>query len=210
MHFNFRKDVIINTSNILTENPVIPGDVQREKVNGKYIYEIFYLIDFLDIKENSYVISSFGRVFSLIVNRELVSTAEKFRDNYKTIQLMDNTGNKRKFPVHCLVARAFIPKTESDIKMNRIYIHHKNWDNGYNYYWNLEWRSPVEIMVMTRIKNTENIEEYELVTIVCKLLENGEPTEDIFDIICEKMSKHKIWMIKKGLIYRSISQDYNI
>lgn len=208
MKLNFKKDVTLNNDNFFKTNPVINGDVKRKKFNGKYVYEQFYLIDFLDIKENSYVISSFGRLFSLITNKELKCNSDQSRNNYKTVVLCCNDGNSYKFPVHRLVARAFIQKTNSDKKMNRIYIHHKNWDNDYNYYWNLEWRSPLEIMILGRIENSKDITEDELVNIVCSLLERKETIVDIFDLLKGKMSKDKISKIKNRLIYTSISADY--
>ena len=208
MIFNFKKDSKINDDNYSSVNPIDKNNVRRKKINGNYIYEKFYLIDFLDIKENSYVISSFGRIFSLITSQELTPSFSPKRNNYKTITLLDNNGNRRKFPLSVLIARAFIPKTISDKKMNRIYVHHKNWDNDYNYYWNLEWRSPSEILLMSQVQNNKDTEESDIVKVVCKLLQNGETIVDIFDIIEGKLSKDKISKIKSRKIYTEISDKY--
>ena len=209
MRLNFKKDVTLKEENFFKTNPVIKGDVKRKKINGKYIYEEFYLINFLDIKDDSYVISSFGRVFSLITNQEIKGYTDASRNNYKTIILSTNDGSRRKFPVHRLVARAFIPKTVSDKKMNRVYVHHKNWDNDYNYFWNLEWRSPMEIILIGRVQNKKDVTEDELVETVCKLLECKETIVDIFDMTRGKISKDKISKIKNRLLYTSISNDYD-
>lgn len=209
MRLNFKKDVDLNPDNFFKTNPVIKGDVKRKKFNGKYVYEEFYLIDFLDIKENSYVISSFGRLFSLITNQEIKGYGEAQRNNYRTVILRTKDGKNHKFPIHRLVARAFIPKTVSDKKMNRVYVHHKNWDNDYNYYWNLEWRSPMEILVLNRIQTSKELTEEELVNLVCALLERKETIVDIFDLLKGMISKDKISKIKNRLIYQSISSNYN-
>lgn len=208
MNCNFRKDIKLNKENYSSKYPISKGNVKRKKINGKWVYETFYLIDFLEIKDESYVISSFGRLFSLVNDQELKPFADPKRNNYKTVILPTNSGKRKKFPLHVLVARAFIPKTVSDKKMNRVYVHHKNWDNDYNYYWNLEWRSPMEIIAIGQIQTNKNIEEDDIVKVVCRFLERGETIVDIFDMIDGKISKEKISKIKNKVIYQSISCKY--
>lgn len=134
--YNFKQEVKLNKNNFSVINPIDKNCIKRKKMNGKYIYEKFYVMDFLDIKENAYVISSFGRVFSLLNNIEM-KTLKTNNLGYERVTLQTNHG-KQTFAVHCLVALAFVPKTISDKKMERMFVHHKNWDNDYNYYWNLE------------------------------------------------------------------------
>ena len=209
MRRNFKKDVALSNDHFLTSNPINKADVKRKKISGKYVYEKFYLIDFLDVKKDHYVISSFGRVFSLITNKELTPFKHQSKNNYSSVFLMCEDGKSRKFAIHRLVARAFIPKTASDKKMNRIYVHHKNWDNEYNYYWNLEWRSPVEITMITKSQKNKDIEEEDIVKIVCRLLEYNETIVDIFEMMDGKISKDKISKIKNKIIYKEISANYN-
>jgi hypothetical protein len=210
MNFNFKKDIVLNETNFSLTNPINKNDVKRKKINGKYITEKFYLIDFFDIRDNSYIISSFGRVFSLITNQEIKGHKNPKRNNYNTIMLRCNNTRERNFPIHTLVARAFIPKTASDKRLNRVYVHHKNWDNDYNYYWNLEWRSSSEINMIYKIQNNKDIEEEEIVKVVCRLLERETPIVEIFDIIDRKLSKDKISRIKNKKIYQDISYKYKI
>ena len=137
-------------------------------------------------------------MFNDVTKEELNIVSDKSKDNYRTIMLKTNSGKSRKFPLHRLVARAFIPKTDTDKKMKRVYIHHKNWDNGCNFYWNLEWRSPFEIMMMDRIK--ENIGDKNVITeVVHKLIERGEPTDDIYYMINGQLSKLKLFAIRYRL-----------
>lgn len=206
MVFNFRKDITPNSKNYLTQNPINKNDVKRKKINGEYIYERFYIIDFKDIKENSYVISSFGRIFSLITNKEIKGRTVKTKNNYRSISLIRRDGSEASYTISRLVARAFIPKTTSDKKMNRLFIHHKNWDNEYNYYWNLEWRSASEIALLNTLK--KDSEEIDIVKIVCKFLENDESIVDIFDMIDGRISKEKISRIKNKKIYTEVSCNY--
>lgn len=207
MDHNFKKEIILNEQNYSSVNPLTKNDIKRKKINGKYVYERFYLIDFYGVKEDTYYISSFGRIFSLITNKELKGHSDTSKNNYKTVELLASNGKKKNFPLHCLVAAAFIPKTASDKKMNRVYVHHKNWDNDYNYYWNLEWRNPMEIMMISKV-NEKDIEEEDIAKVVCKLLEKGNTIVDIFNIISGKMSKDKISKIKNRKLYTNISLDY--
>ena len=209
INLNYAKEVVLNDENYLKSNPINKTDVKRKRINGKYVYERFYLIDFLDIRKDSYVISSFGRIFSLINNREIFPNTDTKKNNYKTVILPCNNGSRIKFPLHVLVARAFVPKTASDKKMNRVYVHHKNWDNDYNYFWNLEWRSPLEISAIGKIQNKRNVEEEDVVKVVCRLLENGETIVDIFQMIEGRLSKDKISKIKNRSLYITISSDYH-
>ena len=208
MQSNFKKDVTLNNANFLSSNPINKSDVKRKKINGKYVYEKFYMIDFLDIKKNAYIISSFGRVFSLLTNQEIHGTSNARKNNYNSVYLMTESGKVRKVAKHRLVARAFIPKTAADKKMNRIYVHHKNWDNDYNYYWNLEWRSPLEIIMIGRVQKNKEVEEEDIVKAVCSLLESKETIVDIFDMLDGKISKDKISKIKNKAIYTEISENY--
>ena len=209
MHvYNSRKEIKLDQNKYSSVNPINKTNVKRKKINGEYIYERFYLIDFTDIKENSYVISSFGRIFSLITDKELKPYRNPKRNNYQVVILRDKDGKARKHPLHALVARAFIPKTVADKKMERIYVHHKNWDNDYNYYWNLEWRSPMEINMIGILQTKKDLEEDEIVKMVCKLFERGTTIVDTFQIIGGRISKDKLSKIKNKTLYTHISKDY--
>ncbi len=209
MQRNFNKDITLNNENFLSSNPINKADVKRKKISGKYVYEKFYMIDFLNIKKNSYVVSSFGRVFSLRTNKEIFGYPDKAKNNYNIVYLMCEDGKGHKFPRHRLVARAFIPKTQADKRMNRWYVHHKNWDNDYNYYWNLEWRSPLEIVMIGKVQKNKEIEEEDIAKVVCSLLESGETIVDIFEMLDGKISKDKISKIKNKYIYKEISDKYD-
>ena len=206
--FNVNKIVCPNKKNYMIENPINSKDVKRKKVNGEYVYEKFYLIDFLDIKENSYVISSFGRIFSLIKNKEMKPITNASRNNYKTIMLSTKDSKSKKYSLSRLVARAFVLKSPTDNKLNRKYVHHKNWDNDYNYYWNLEWRTNYEIRIMSRIQKMKDIDEDKIVKFVCILLEKGNSINDIYEIVYRLISKDKITKIKNRIICNYISYKY--
>ena len=208
MRYNFKENVVLDKNNFSLINPIDKQNIKRKKINGDYIYEKFYLIDFYGIKKNSYVISSFGRIFSLISNRELKPTVSIKRNNYTTVELCCENGKSRRFPLHVLVAVAFVPKIQCDKELNRVYVHHKNWDNEYNYCWNLEWRSSLEIKMIGRMLKS-NITLDEIIKIVCILLERNTPLCDIWHIIQGNISMNKLKKIKNREIYSNISKKYN-
>jgi hypothetical protein len=123
--------------------------------------------------------------------------ARRRRDvNYKYVYLKTEDGYGRKFPVRRLVACAFIPRTSTDIKLNRDYVHIKNWSNGEIYAWNLEWKSKTEIMYMDIIrKNDFNKEEFKEIAI--KLIKSHIPVSDILKIIDNKLSKEEVAKLKR-------------
>lgn len=132
--------------NLFFDNPVQPGNVLEYGFNPNYQQcgyhygrEIFYLIDFWNIKNNKYYISSYGRVFSTTRGgREMKSTTDGIH-LYERLTLRTNDGNNVNFAIHRLVAKAFIPKTLEDIQLGRDTVNHKNLIQSDNYYKNLEW-----------------------------------------------------------------------
>lgn len=202
---HFRDDVKLNKKNHFLQNPVIKGNIKRKKINGKFKSEEFYIIDFYGIKKDYYVISSFGRVFSLKANMEM--KASTYSRSYPSITLQTEDGKHRTFLIHCLVARAFVPKSSSDKKLDRVFVHHVNWDNDYNYYWNLQWRSGYELSCMKKLTQKDEVDE-DTIKVICGLLERGTPIVDIFEIVDRKVSKDRISKIKNKTIYKEISYDY--
>lgn len=133
-----------NPKNLFFENPVQPGNELHFGFNPMFQYcgyhydkEMFYLIDFWNIKENKYFISSYGR---LITNtREGGERKQIYNNGYKRVTLTVKSGKSQSFQIHRLVAMAFIPKSIEDIQFGRDLVNHKNLIRGDNYYKNLEW-----------------------------------------------------------------------
>lgn len=130
----------MNLNNLFFDNPVDPGNVREEYYYGK---EKFYLIDFWNIKDNYYYISSYGRIFSVIAKKELnqqIGSCGYFR-----VKLRTNNGSK-KFSIHRLVAMAFIPKSIEDLELGRDTVNHKDTIKQNNRFQNLEWCTHQENM----------------------------------------------------------------
>lgn len=92
--------------------------------------------------EGHYKVSTYGRVLSLKggdkkILRERKSWVRK--SSYYLTVILYNNGDCKTFPVHRLVADAFIPNPELKETVN-----HKNGIKNCNYLWNLEWCTPSE------------------------------------------------------------------
>lgn len=147
-----------NPQNYYMYNPINQHDQLWYGVG--YPVEIFYKIDFWGIKKDTYIISSYGRVFSLNTNKEMTFTRQKIE--YRTVQLVveDGSGNefnKKGFRVHRLVAMAFIVKTIEDYQMGRDIPNHKNLIKTDNHVWNLEWVNESENTIHALQNNAEYI-----------------------------------------------------
>lgn len=133
---NYHNDILnyyINLDNLLFNNIINSNDVLY--YNGER--EMFYMIDFFNIKSNCYIISSYGRVFSLLNNREL--TNEVNDKGYHRISLYLNDGSRAKFKVHRLVCMAFVLRSQEDNDLCRLQVNHMDKNRGNNFYKNLKW-----------------------------------------------------------------------
>lgn len=97
------------------------------------IFEEWKDINFFGIRSNSYLISNFGRVFSYLKNG-IISPA--ISNGYLTIQLMMESGDRKTFYIHRLVAMAFIENPNPDILVE---VNHKNLKRNDCFSENLEW-----------------------------------------------------------------------
>ena len=144
-------------------NPINPQDTLWWGYG--YPSEIFYKIDFWNIKKDTYIISSYGRIFSLNNNREMSLVCQQ--SGYKQVQLAMEEGygnqfNRRSFRVHRLVAMAFIIKTPEDILLGRDIVNHKNLITSDNHVWNLEWVTEQENTIHAFQNNARAYQNYPL------------------------------------------------
>lgn len=208
MNTNFHLDITPNSRNFCEYNPINKRDTKKKKVDGEWIKERFYIIDFLNIKRDSYVISSFGRVFSFSTGEEM--TLQTKSTGYNTVQLRTTDGGSKRVMVARLVARAFIPKTMYDKYMNRFFVHHKDWKITNDYVWNLEWKSSFEIKVLSDIHKGGLMSKEEAVRYVCIMMEKGMPCSQIYSNFIGEFSLKTIYDIKNGEKFTEISKDFSI
>lgn len=191
---------------ILNYNPVIPGDILY--VNGEY--ERFYIIDFFNISPNTYVVSSFGRIFSFLTKTERALSINN--GGYLTLTLKLKNNKHKTFKVHRLVAMAFISRTEEDNKINRFHINHIDSDRTNNCYFNLEWCSHNENITYRNNLNDLYLSD-EQVHQICKLLEQDASSTYILNKLgleVNENNKKLIGGIRRGENYTYISSKYNM
>ncbi len=91
---------------------------------------------FIDDYDKRYKIFPSGKVYTMKLKRDLSQYTDKF--GYKRLTLSKD-GKEKKFLVHILVARHFIPNLE-----NKKTVNHKNKDKSNNDVSNLEWSTARE------------------------------------------------------------------
>lgn len=174
--------------------------------------EVFVDIGILvGLEPEKYLISNYGRVFSIISMRFL---EPYIHNGYKFIAL----GSRYRDFVHRLVAFAFVPGMTEE----RNCVNHIDGDKLNNYYKNLEWCSKLENnrhAYATHLNNCigENCRSAKLtnekVHEICALLQDGRSIKEILNIIGmeDTLNNYEIIRsIRKGYAWKSISKDYDV
>lgn len=102
--------------------------------------EVFVDVESFNIKPGMYSVSNTGKVLSKTTGKEL---SQIMMDGYKFVGVQTDSG-RRTIGVHRLVASAFIPKTEEDVRIGRDFVNHKDLDRTNNMCTNLEWVTNLE------------------------------------------------------------------
>lgn len=121
------------------------------------------------------------------------------KDGYKNVTLYNGTRTShKKFPIHRLVAMAFIPNP-NEYK----YVNHKDEDKGNNVKENLEWCTPkynsnYGTAIERRVKHQDwkSIADKQSVPVVCKTL-SGEVIKRYKSMISAEIDGHKCASISK-------------
>lgn len=117
---------------IKNENP-FTGDTRVMEEWKPLVYE--------DINPNYYIISSLGRIYSLVSGS---FKAYYNRYGYRDVSLQLKNGKSKMFAVHRLVASMFCSNPDPD---NKIFVNHKNTYRDDNTKYNLEYVTHSENMI---------------------------------------------------------------
>ena len=177
-------------------------------------------------KERKYLISTYGRLYSLKRERLLkpFNGAKSSNGFYYQVANLRCNGNDVHYFVHRLVALAFIP-----IDKERPFVNHKDGCPEHNYLWNLEWVNSSENTVhaiKTGLKTEKLGEERsnslwtdDEIRLVCSMMEEGHKATYIYTALGEilkdpKVEYERVRTLYKHIIHRThwkhISKDYNI
>lgn len=186
-----------------------------------YPDEKFKFLIYPGVDRHRYVISNYGRIFSVISLREKKVHSDK--DGYLRTSIIFKTGRKnRSVGVHRLVAYTFIKNHPEICNL----VNHKDGNKTNNFYKNLEWTTPKgntrhAIRTGLQINSGPNcpsaIYSENIVRKICKLLEDGYDVSEIYKFFIpeDKTIKNKafyalIFSIKSGKRHKEISKEYNI
>lgn len=186
--------------------------------NGDSIKEEFKQITIGNIYI-PYLISSFGRVFSLYYNysdklriHELKTSYSK--RGYKRVTISINK-KVFSFQIHVLVAKHFIKNKHK----NRTQVNHKNGIKDFNYVWNLEWVTPQENIIHAEStglrthcygeNHPSNIYNNDIIHLVCQLLEENILNPDQI-VEASSVNRTMVYNIYKKKAWLFISSDYNV
>ena len=93
------------------------------------------IINYKNIKQNSYLIDENGNIYSLLSNKRLKASPDK--DGYLRIALLCENKTRKEYRIATLVAIHYIG--EPPINMSDITVDHIDGDRTNNYYKNLQW-----------------------------------------------------------------------
>lgn len=153
------------------------------------------------VGQPNYCVSMDGKIFSLKSNRFLKPFSDT--SGYQYIECYEN-GQKHKFSVHRLVAKAFICND-----LNKKEVNHKDGNKENNSVGNLEWVTPSENCVhaeRTGLRNNAKLTD-EQVHNICSKLSDGFRNSDIADMF--GVPKSTVSEIKNKKAYKYISDEYD-
>jgi hypothetical protein len=179
--------------------------------------EVFKVITHPRIQQDMYLISNFGRVYSMHRRKFLKPRIDK--DGYYRIGLRANSEKYKKtiIGIHRLVAWEFCDGYDEEI--GKIIPNHLNSDPSDNHFNNLEWCTKSENAAYSysnygyhkvRCGEKSNFSIYTEYDIrkVCELAEKGFSRKDISKIT--GVNKHYIGDIFRGKKWKHITKDYNL
>ena len=181
-------------------------------------FEYFVPLTYPKVKQNMYIISTHGRIYSLKKNKFMKPAIDE--DGYYRISLVRSGTQKCEkiyIGVHKLVAWEFC--SGYDESTGRIIPNHLNSDPSDNYFTNLEWVTYSENALYAFTENghkqairgeDSNFAKYSEKQIrhVCELLEKGVKRSEISEIT--GVNKNYLSDIAKGSKWAHVSKDYDL
>lgn len=177
--------------------------------------EYWVRLAILDIDKDRYLISSHGNIYDYKEER-MVSQC-KSSNGYMSIFLITESGRRKSYLVHRLLALSFI----YDSNLERIQVNYKNGVKYFNHQINLEWSTPKENTqhafrtgladnVIGENNHFAKFTEQQVIKI-CELLEKGYDYTSILNIIgLENTDNNRdmVGNIKRGKAWMHISKNY--
>lgn len=183
--------------------------------------EIFVTCTYPTVKENMYLISNYGRIFS-IYSKKILIPIENEKGYLKISLQLDKDIDKKhrsykSIKVHRLVAYEFCDNYNKDYDVN-----HKNSIRSCNYYKNLEWLSHHENIVHASKEGNMYDKNSELfIREICNLMQSGTTIFDIYYLyrpnekrryksFSDKKFYTFLYLIATNKRHQRIRSEYNI
>lgn len=189
----------------LQYNPLDRDNYLKDKNEG----ELFYLLDFNNIKKDFYYVTSFGRIFSK--KNGCTELPTHINDSgFLFVNLLNKHNKRITVNLHLIVSKVFVPKTNDDIINDKKYIMFKDGDKTNVKYSNLKWST------INEVRNTfdgNNKIDIPVVRRICEMLEKGYTVNECKNVLkntISDISYNIIYNIATGRSWKSISKDYNI
>ena len=159
------------------------------------------------VAENMYEIYSTGEVVDINTGRFIPTSING--NGYTYISLKTTTIGYKSISMHRLLADQFIEKTEDDIRMNRNFVHFKDFDKGNLSLSNLEWLNSFELNIKTFSRYNDDCDVRECLGLVCRCLAHGYTPKQICDLLgLQRRSSGMIGKIYKRQIYTDMTKRY--
>jgi hypothetical protein len=180
-----------------------------------YDIEQWYPLRYPGIKEDMYLISTYGRVYSKHSNKFL--TPFNINSGYQSVHLADDNGNTKNVTVHRLMAYTF---GNPPINFEDLDVNHIDGDKTHNTYTNVEWVTKSENMRHAVDNNlAKSGEDYYSALItneqaiqIAELMQEGVRCSDILKQIGLPVTdqyKTMVENIRLRKSYRNICKDYD-
>ena len=185
-----------------------------------YDDEEWKVVNYKNIKPNTYSISNYGRLRNICTNKDLHPW--KCKNGYLYGSFMCTNNKKYSIGIHVIVCHHFIEIPER-LKNTRkkIVPNHKDFNRSNNYYKNLEWVTYSENneynVLHGHVKMNDKAPNAKItnktVKKICKLMEDGKKNKEIIKILnlpYDRYHKSLLSRIRSGSQWKSISSKYSI
>lgn len=150
-------------------------------INSTHEDEIYVVCKYPLVKTGMYLISNYGNIYSLKINKLLIQNITDKGYSSVTLQINKKEDKKNRnqasFKVHRLVAYEFCLRDDED----KIEVDHLNCKRNDNYYLNLEWVTHEEnINRIIRRGGNYNHSKEEFIRNICEKMQSGKTIFDIY------------------------------
>lgn len=162
------------------------------------------------VEDDMYYIYPNGNVYTVNENRLITTSINGNGYSYISLKTNDTINcSYKSISVHRLLASQFIIRTDEDIRMNRTFVHFKDFDKTNISISNLEWLNSFELNIKTFSRYNDDCDVRECLGLICRCLEHGYAPKQICNLLgLDSRSGRMIGRIYKRQIYSDMTKKY--